>query len=382
MMLSESVSCIAVGRQKDHFTSRKILHTAASIACLCLGLLFCLSGGNTVSTKRELRSRGEAPNKFKSTQGGISPKVVETIRLLALPLLDSTDNIFAFDESDPRPIMNTFFSVQDRHGNIREDDAQTLAVWKHAWSAAGWNPRVLNLSHSERHPDYGTAKVDIETRVPMPPGDEYNQLCYLRHFAMAVVGGGWMSDYDTVPIGSEFSGGKYGVMLPNDGKFTSFEGHVPSLIVGSAEEWERVAKRLIEEGIKAKNNEVLESGVLFSDMHALMKLVGQGEVISTNVHISQAIHIPVNITADHVSKSREDGTVCDLTQDWWAIHFSHASTAHIGYNAGECKCRAFVMAETLQQLSDMCGGPKFHFNEPGLNMQAPRTSQEFLSFEN
>ena len=78
---------------------------------------------------------------------------------------------------DPRPVMNTFFAIKTIE-TLQEEDAQVLAVWKHAWSAAGWNPRVLNLAHAKLHPDYDSADNDVKTKVPIHPLDEYNQLCY------------------------------------------------------------------------------------------------------------------------------------------------------------------------------------------------------------
>ena len=150
------------------------------------------------------KKKESAPDMFKLAPRVITPEVADTARLLTLRLLENADSIYAFDESDPRPVMHTFFSIKDQ-GTIQEEDDQILAVWKHAWSAAGWNPRVLNLAHAKLHPDYDSADNDVKTKVPIHPSDEYNQLWYLRHFAMTAVGGGWMSDYDTVPIGSELT---------------------------------------------------------------------------------------------------------------------------------------------------------------------------------
>ena len=45
--------------------------------------------------------------------------------------------MFALDEADARPVMNTFFAIPEGM-SIKKEDAETLAVWKHAWSAAGW----------------------------------------------------------------------------------------------------------------------------------------------------------------------------------------------------------------------------------------------------
>ena len=297
----------------------------------------------------------------KSSSKVISPKVAESVKLLTST---KPADIYAFDESDPRPVVN--------NGRLQDEDAQILAVWKHAWSAAGWNPRVLNLDHAKLHPDYEAAENDIKTKVPMHPDDEYNQLCYLRHFAVAAVGGGWMSDYDTVPVGTELTADKHGVNLPNGGRFTSFDAPASALIVGSAEEWDRIAKRLVEEGINAKNdkdslfpysNPKFAGWFLFSDMQSFKKILGLGEVISLDgEHHIKGIH------PSHIESLDKGTTVCDLTKKWWAIHFAHNAFGLYGHGElHKCKCRALVMAATLQHISDTCRGIKFHFDEPGLH---------------
>ena len=68
-----------------------------------------------------------------------APGIVNTVHKLAAPFLEDQTNIFVFDEIDTRPIINTFFAIQDGQ-TISDVDAKMLAVWKQAWSGAGWNP--------------------------------------------------------------------------------------------------------------------------------------------------------------------------------------------------------------------------------------------------
>ena len=69
-----------------------------------------------------------------------SPAIAAKVHELAAPMLADGANIFAFDKNDPRPVMNTFFAIREGLAAIKKDDAETLAIWKQAWSAAGWNP--------------------------------------------------------------------------------------------------------------------------------------------------------------------------------------------------------------------------------------------------
>ena len=81
---------------------------------------------------------------------------------------------------------------------------------------------VLSLEDAKKHPEYAALRARIE-KLPLGGNREYDMACYLRWLAMVGAGGGWMSDYDAVPL--RFSPPP---ALPNGGAFTGFEGHVPS----------------------------------------------------------------------------------------------------------------------------------------------------------
>merc|ERR1719188_1917742 len=100
---------------------------------------------------------------------------------------------------------------------------------------------------------------------------------------MASVGGGWMSDWDNFPLNMKPS-----FTLPNKGTLTSYSGHVPNLVSGSAYNWNRIVKAMFDH-----YDEQSQHGSLhWSDMLALSRFMRQdpplinGKIISRSNTIS------------------------------------------------------------------------------------------------
>jgi hypothetical protein len=308
-----------------------------------------------------------------------APGIVNTVHKLAAPFLEDQTNIFVFDEIDTRPIINTFFAIQDGQ-TISDVDAKMLAVWKQAWSGAGWNPRILNIGHAEAHPEYTDIVAKLDNDVPLGGAIFYNKSCFLRHFAMAALGGGWMTDYDTIPlnIDAKIDGRNF----PNDGEFTTFEGHVPSLIVGSGGEWDRVSKALLQEGVNAGANEelgLIREGKprLFSDMFALGELVTRNEAIVNEPHSVFQAHAGDAMASKIMAWDAEtlasnlhstSHQYCKNTKHIKALHFSHSATESIGYSADY---RPVVIAAFLDRWSKLCDGPSFYFDDDADSTAVP-----------
>ena len=128
------------GMQNDHLAGpvsggRKRWALPAVLMLAATGAVLMLSSSSSNITYLRRFSR-MLSNQAERT---IPPEILESIAQLAKPFLDDESNVFAFDETDPRPVVNTFFAIRDGQ-SISKEDAETLAVWKQAWSGAGWNP--------------------------------------------------------------------------------------------------------------------------------------------------------------------------------------------------------------------------------------------------
>jgi len=158
-----------------------------------------------------------------------------------------------------RPVIHTFF-----HSLSQNEDA-VLELWKDEWSNAGFDPVVLDLEHARANPYFKEVQSIL---TPIHGSTGYNSLCFYRWLAMAMVeGGGWMTDHDTFPTNIQPLDAAF---LPRMGAFIAFEGHIPSFMAGSAEEWDRVSHLLM-----AKIPDIpADMGI--SDMHALMLLREEG----------------------------------------------------------------------------------------------------------
>jgi len=156
----------------------------------------------------------------------------------ALRRLETDEKEYAHLANSIKPVIHTFF--QPMQGERNEGRDPLIDVWSLEWRNAGFEPVVLTVDDAKRHPYFKTMEEAVRKEFA---DDEYNTLCFYRYLAMAASGGGWMSDYDTFPTNFPLD---EAIVLPNDGKFTSFSGQVPALISAGSDEWTRVAKLMVE----------------------------------------------------------------------------------------------------------------------------------------
>ena len=169
--------------------------------------------------------------------------------------------------TNDRCVVYTYFEDQGMgHGG-------TVDVWKSIWSAAGWKPVVLLEQHAALHPDYQDMKDRFSTYPTTNPLG-YETACYLRYLAVAVVGGGYMTDYDTIninvppPPGCEF--------LPNDGKLTTHDDFVPAMVSGTEQEFDRVIHDMFNANLDETMTTVGQQMV--SDMYFLQYFAIKGTI--------------------------------------------------------------------------------------------------------
>jgi len=220
--------------------------------------------------------------------------------------------------SSARPIMYTFFELKKlKNGDLANKEFQyhqsMIKTWATLWSEAGWEPRVLTLADAQKHPDYSRFSKKLMQLEKYLFKESYNYMCFVRWLAMASHGtGGWMTDYDTFPVGKLGLNNIDGNNLPNYGVFTSFERWVPSLMSGSNSEWNRMAVLMMDMAIKKIQ---IEKKAFYSDMLALMDIYFEDD--------SSYIQEFVVSTYPYSSLNTVN---CTQTKNLMAVHLSHAST--------------------------------------------------------
>jgi len=155
------------------------------------------------------------------------------------------------DHNKP-PVMHTFYEPDPKGyccGMLEDGHQRLLHAWQKSWQDKGWDTVILTKNDAMLHPLFPSLQEKLESlRI-----NEYNKKCYWRWLAMASVygdsdddkGGGWMSDYDTMPLELNSENG-IKLASENDGQFTSYSSHVPCLLYGSRDEWDRVILLMIE----------------------------------------------------------------------------------------------------------------------------------------
>jgi len=220
----------------------------------------------------------------------------------------------AINDED-KPVMHTFFEDVEGGccGMTEEGHREMLDVWEQSWQARGWRTRILKLKDAQRHPFFEAFNKYLESRSPRHYIDKYNRYCFFRWFAMASLPkGGWMSDYDTIPL---HFGAEEAMKLSEDGTFNTFSRHVPCLIHASRNEWDRVLHLMVNL-MKEKPDRAR------SDMLALQMIHSDTKQSGTMIwHLATIDKFPYKTD----SKSGEKIVNCNIIMKMSlkALHLSH-----------------------------------------------------------
>ena len=141
-----------------------------------------------------------------------------------------------------KPVMHTFFEPVKGGccGMTEEGHANLLHAWETAWKSYGWDTKVLNEADARSNPYFNQLQsLLIEANV-----NEYDRKCFARWLAMANQDhGGWMTDYDNFPL--TLTADK-GLDIQNQPGFKSFQFHVPALLHGDKESWNRILELMMK----------------------------------------------------------------------------------------------------------------------------------------
>jgi len=248
-----------------------------------------------------------------------------------------------------RPVIHTFFEQIDSRST--SGSAALVQAWKEAWYNAGWEPLVLNMDDVKRHPDYSKIMKLYDPEDKEYHMSIYDRFCFLRWFAMASSGGGWMSDIDAFPLHTRPE--EDGIFLPNDGKLTGYERFIPCLVSGTSIEWNRMANLITSNYLKHTHE-------FWSDMLALKELHD-----TENAFIYRKESIPFhflfnkNETLSDPYELRSALTDrCELTKDKRVVHFSHYSVWQgiegIGFSAEDYKNQERIARKWTNAWRNQC----------------------------
>ena len=265
--------------------------------------------------------------------------ITASLAMIHLMAFQDTDRYLTVTTEDGtgKPIIYTFYGTIDpsiKHTGMTDSaDERLLQVWKEKWTEAGWDARILNLDDAKRHPRFSEFDEKLQ-QIPLNgPNEYYNQLCYYRWLAMAEIGGGWMSDYDVLPMNIHSHNDYY-----QDGNFTVYGGSAPCLMSGSQSEWERMAFSILENG--AQNHHAK----LWSDMFAIVDLFTRDTQVYKLYNLVAPI---VNI--------KWDAQLCHHFKNKLAAHFSHNSLNKIKLT--DINTRADFAQKWIEKWKSGCDSP-------------------------
>mmetsp|Transcript_14341 Transcript_14341/g.22387 ORF Transcript_14341/g.22387 Transcript_14341/m.22387 type:complete len:340 (+) Transcript_14341:75-1094(+) len=187
------------------------------------------------------------------------------------------------------------------HKDKNERQRKILGFWKTLWANAGWLPEALNIREGTEHYEF----ADILKSLDAVELDQEQRRHIMKYIAMAGVGGGWLSHSDVFPLHPFV---RDGLELPNNGMLTFYDDtNTPScLLSGSAQEWLRVGRLMIEHAASYGGNNPWTEEQALQDLFMNNQVVRRSDVFTSSDSNNQLWY-------------SDD---CAKTSDKRAVHFS------------------------------------------------------------
>jgi hypothetical protein len=148
--------------------------------------------------------------------------------------------------------------------------------------------------------------------------NEYDQRCFWRWLAAAHDDdpmGGWQSDYDTFPLSLTAEKGLELMKMPG---FKSWTKHVPSLLHGDQDSWNKMVDIMIDH-IK----DDLDTKFRISDMVIIMYLKDHFDLKDLGITVWEGkVYSGFPYHPDKIEPTID----CDTAKEYLAAHISHASS--------------------------------------------------------
>ena len=163
-------------------------------------------------------------------------------------------------------------------------DALVAGVWRKSWKDAGWKPVVLDERHAALHPRYERLRAAYLGIPSDSVSAEEKTSSYVRHLALAAVGGGWLTEPDVFNV--NLPPPPKCDWLPNGGEFTVHDIFIPGLVSGDAKAYESVADAFADapaaDVAHATGQTRLSDVVYFSYFYQYAKIIKTRKTGQTN----------------------------------------------------------------------------------------------------
>lgn len=118
-------------------------------------------------------------------------------------------------------------------------ELKLITIWRRNWSAAGFEPIVLSEHHARQHPLFAEYHAAV-SKLPSCNPQKYELSCWMRHLAMAHVGGGVLMDYDVMVYPNDREASRFLTSFRDCRNFIMFQERAPSLNCAPASIYEQV----------------------------------------------------------------------------------------------------------------------------------------------